>query len=285
MHRVTDRLRDAYVRLLARTLDDIPEHVAIIQDGNRRYARRHDLDTTAGHSAGAETARDVLQWGRDLGITETTLYAFSTENFERPPEERAALFDLIAEQLYELVDDERIHDDRVRVRAIGDVERLPERVREAIAAVEGATETYGQYVLNVALAYGGRDVLLSAAQRIAKRAAEGDLDPSNIDPDKVAAELYDRPFRDVDLLIRSGGECRTSNFLPWHAVGAEAPMAVVASYWPEFSQLDFLRALGVYDKYSDAKADGQPRGGLRSRIRQPSEVVSGLRSVLHSFRR
>jgi tritrans,polycis-undecaprenyl-diphosphate synthase [geranylgeranyl-diphosphate specific] len=139
--------------------------------------------------------------------------------------------------------------------------------------------------LNVALAYGGRDVLLSAARRIARQAAEGELDPSSVDPEVVAAELYDRPFADVDLLVRSGGECRTSNFLPWYAVGAEAPMAVVDSYWPEFSRLDFLRALRGYDKYGGAKADRQPRSGSKSRIRQLSELVSGLRSVLYSFRR
>jgi len=284
MNNVTDRLRDAYVRLFARTLEEIPNHVAIIQDGNRRYARRHDLDTTAGHSAGAETAREVLQWGRDLGITETTLYAFSTENFERPPEEREALFDLIAEQLYELVADERIHDDCVRIRAIGDIERLPERVQAAIAAVEGATEAYGQYVLNVALAYGGRDVLLSAAQEVAKQATTGETDPSSVDPETVAAALYDRPFRDVDLLIRSGGEYRTSNFLPWYAVGAEAPMAVVDSYWPEFSRLDFLRALRVYDNHSGSSGEERDQGEVKLEIQRLTDLISGVRSVFHSFR-
>ena len=137
---ITSRIRGAYARALEHGLADVPDHVAIIQDGNRRYARERGLDTESGHTAGAETAKQVLQWGRELGITETTLYAFSTENFERPPEERAALFDLIAEELYSLADDDRIHADRVRVRAIGDTERLPERVQTAIDTVESATE-------------------------------------------------------------------------------------------------------------------------------------------------
>ena len=281
---VTAWARDVYARAIERGLDHVPGHVAIIQDGNRRYARERGVDTDSGHTAGAETARNVLQWGRDLGITETTLYAFSTENFERPPEERAALFDLIAEELRALADDDRIHADGVKVRAIGHTDRLPERVQAAIETVESATDRYDQYVLNVALAYGGREILRSAAERIAEEAASGALDPETIDRETVAERLYDCSFRDVDLLIRSGGECRTSNFLPWHAVGAEAPFVVVDSYWPAFSRLDLLRALTAYDTYRATQQGRQEekRLSLPSRSRQLSRIA---RSAMYSFRR
>ncbi|MFW5917793.1 MAG: polyprenyl diphosphate synthase [Halorubrum sp.] len=245
-----DRLRGlverAYRRHLRREIEDVPAHVAIIQDGNRRYARERGADAPEGHRAGADTTERVLDWCADLGIDELTLYAFSTENFERPDEELEPLFDLLEDKLREFADADRVHDQGVRVRAIGDVDRLPERVRAAVDYAERRTADNDRFTLNVALAYGGRTELLDAARAIASDVADGTLDPADVDVETVERRIYDRPVRDVDLIVRTGGDERTSNFLPWHANGNEAAVYFCAPYWPEFSQGEFLRAIRTY---------------------------------------
>jgi len=237
----------AYERLLRREADGGPSHVAIIQDGNRRYARKQGSDPSEGHSAGAETTQQVLEWCQDLGVEELTLYAFSTENFERPPEEREHLYDLFCEKLSEIAGHDRIHENEVAIRAIGDIDRLPERVQEAVADAEAKTAGYEEFKLNVALAYGGRNELLRAARDVLGDVQAGDLDPAAIDESVVDRRLYDREVRDVDLIIRTGGDERTSNFLPWHANGNEAAVYFCAPYWPEFSKADFLRGIRTYE--------------------------------------
>ncbi len=242
------RADGVYERLLEREIGRVPDHVAVIQDGNRRYAREQGRDSDDGHRAGARTTESLLRWCRDLGVEELTLYAFSTENFERPPEERAALFDLIAGKLREFADSEDVHEGEVAIRVLGDIERLPERVREAVAYARRRTRSYDRFRLNVALAYGGRDQLLRAARDVARAVDAGDLDPAAIDVETVEDRLYDRPVRDVDLIVRTGGDERTSNFLPWHANGNEAAVFFCAPYWPEFSRADFLRAVRTYER-------------------------------------
>jgi len=241
-----------YQRLLERELSGAPEHVAVIQDGNRRYARRQGAEKTEGHREGAQTTEAVLNWCQDLGVEELTLYAFSTENFDRPPEEREALFDLIESKLREFADADRVHDNRVRIRAIGEIDRLPERVRDAVAYAENRTRGYDGYYLNVALAYGGRAELLGAAREIAREVDRGDLDPADVDAVTVERRLYEGPTRDVDLIIRTGGDERTSNFLPWHANGNEAAVYFCTPYWPEFSRPDFLRAIRTYESRQES---------------------------------
>ena len=235
-----------YLRLLRREIDAVPTHVAIIQDGNRRYARDQGADAPDGHRAGADTTERVLDWCADLGIAELTLYAFSTENFDRPDEELEPLFDLLESKLFEFADADRVHDQGVRIRAIGDIPRLPSRVQEAVAYAERRTADNDRFRLNVALAYGGRNELLSAARGIARDVDRGDIAPDDVDVDAVERRLYDRPVRDVDLIVRTGGDERTSNFLPWHANGNEAAVYFCAPYWPEFSKADFLRAIRTY---------------------------------------
>jgi tritrans,polycis-undecaprenyl-diphosphate synthase [geranylgeranyl-diphosphate specific] len=244
---VRDQVRQAYVRHLDRTIDDGPAHVAIIQDGNRRYARQNGSDAPDGHRAGAETTEQVLNWCHELCIEELTIYAFSTENFSRPPEEREPLFDLIESKLYELADAERVHDNRMRIRAVGQLELLPERLREAVAYAERRTREYDEFNLNVALAYGGRAELLTAARDVLREVANGTLSATDVDVDAIDARLSGQPVRDVDLIIRTGGDERTSNFLPWHANGNEAAVFFCAPYWPEFSKVDFLRAIRTYE--------------------------------------
>jgi tritrans,polycis-undecaprenyl-diphosphate synthase [geranylgeranyl-diphosphate specific] len=236
-----------YERVLRAELSETPSHVAVIMDGNRRYARERDRDETEGHEEGAETTEAVLDWCDELGIDEVTLYTFSTENFERPPEERAALFDLVTRKLREFADSDRVHDSEVRIRAIGDIERLPERLQEAVAYADERTAGYDRLHLNVALAYGGRTELLSATREVARRVADGDLDPAAVDDETVSAALYDGPTQDVDLIVRTGGAERTSNFLPWQANGNEAAVYFCAPYWPEFRKIDFLRSIRTYE--------------------------------------
>jgi len=246
------RVRQAYVRHLDRTIGEGPTHVAIIQDGNRRYARQQGSDAPDGHRAGAETTEQVLNWCHELGIEELTIYAFSTENFSRPPEEREPLFDLIESKLYELADAERVHDNEMRIRAVGEVELLPDRLREAIDYAEERTREYDSFNLNVALAYGGRAELLNAARDVLREVAAGDLSAAEVGVDAIDERLSGHPVRDVDLIIRTGGDERTSNFLPWHANGNEAAVFFCAPYWPEFSKPDFLRAIRTYESREES---------------------------------
>ena len=235
-----------YARSIERDITDPPTHVAIIQDGNRRYARTAGRPIPEGHRAGARTTERVLEWCRDVGIEELTVYAFSTENFNRPPGELDPLFDLLVEKLHEFADSEEIHEEGVRINAIGELDTLPDRVRQAIDYAEERTAGYDQFRLNVALAYGGRAELLTAARDVTRAVADGDLDPDDIDATVVDRHLYDATVRDVDLILRTGGDERTSNFLPWHANGNEAAVYFCTPYWPEFSKRDFLRAIRTY---------------------------------------
>jgi tritrans,polycis-undecaprenyl-diphosphate synthase [geranylgeranyl-diphosphate specific] len=286
---VRRQARRAYVRHLDRTIDDGPTHVAIIQDGNRRYARNQGSDAPDGHRAGAETTEQVLEWCRDLGIEELTVYAFSTENFSRPPEEREPLFDLIESKLYELADADRVHDEEMRIRAVGQTDRLPERVREAIAYAERRTRGYDSFHLNVALAYGGRAELLNAARDVLRAVADGDLAAGDVDVAAIDDHLSGQPVRDVDLIIRTGGDERTSNFLPWHANGNEAAVFFCAPYWPEFSKTDFLRAIRTYESREESwrntrteRAVALVRAVAETELAEARTVAGRLREQLSS---
>ncbi len=244
--RVRQIIRGTYERLLESELSDPPAHVAVIQDGNRRYASKRGGEPTDGHRAGAETTEQLLEWSDELGIEEVTLYAFSTENFARPDGEREELFDLISKKLREFADADRVHRSGVHIRALGDIDRLPERVTEAVDYAESRTADYDSLYLNVALAYGGRAELLGAARDVARRVAAGDIEPGDVAVSTIESELYDGPTRDVDLIIRTGGDKRTSNFLPWQANGNEAAVYFCTPYWPEFRRIDFLRGIRTY---------------------------------------
>ncbi|MFB6309737.1 MAG: polyprenyl diphosphate synthase [Salinirussus sp.] len=274
----------AYERLLHYEIDETPSHVAVIQDGNRRYASRHGEDPSDGHRAGAETTEALIEWCDELDIRELTLYAFSTENFDRPASEREALFDLIERKLREFADHERVHESEVRIRAIGELADLPERVRDAARYVDERTREYDQFHLNVALAYGGRRELLAAAQRVAESVEAGNRDPADVDVNTVEDALYDGPTRDVDLIVRTGGDERTSNFLPWQANGNEAAVYFCTPYWPEFRKIDFLRGIRTYEH--------RQATWRRSRARRALTLVRALgggeldeaRAILSRFR-
>jgi tritrans,polycis-undecaprenyl-diphosphate synthase [geranylgeranyl-diphosphate specific] len=284
IERVGRRIAPLYERLLDRELSGAPTHVAVIQDGNRRYARTNGEETTDGHRAGAETTERMLEWCADLGVEELTLYAFSTENFERPPEEREALFDLIEGKLREFADRDEVHDREVRIRAIGETWRLPDRVTEAIEYAESRTADYDRFTLNVALAYGGRAELLSAARDVASAVERDELAPEDIDVATVEERLYRGPARDVDLIIRTGGDERTSNFLPWHANGNEAAVFFCSPYWPEFRRIDLLRAVRTYESRQASWRQSRAERAL-ALVRTLSDVeLREARAVLERFR-
>ena len=281
---VTERCKRAYERLLMREIDGAPRHVAVIQDGNRRYAAAQGARKHEGHHEGAKTTEALLDWCEEFGVEECTVYAFSTENFDRPPEEREALFDLIEAKLREFADADRVHDGEVRIRAIGETEQLPERLREAIRYAEGKTRGYDRLRLNVALAYGGRAELLGATRDIAREVARGDLDPREIDAETVDERLYDGPAQDVDLIIRTGGDERTSNFLPWHANGNEAAVFFCTPYWPEFRKIDFLRAIRTYESREESWRRTRARRALALVRALGSAELDEAKGIVNRFR-
>ncbi|WP_440770733.1 polyprenyl diphosphate synthase [Natronorubrum sp. DTA28] len=278
------RVDAVYEEVLSREISGAPTHVAVIQDGNRRYARRKGGDATDGHREGAQTTERVLEWCQDIGVEELTLYAFSTENFDRPDEENQALFDLLCEKLREFADAERVHENEVRIRVIGEVERLPERVRDVVGYAERRTRGYDRFVLNIALAYGGRSQLLEAAQGVAADVETGTLEPDAIDVETIEDRLYDQPVRDVDLIIRTGGDERTSNFLPWHANGNEAAVFFCTPYWPEFSKTDFLRGIRTYEHREESWRRTRARRAmaLLGAVSDPELVEA--KSIVERFR-
>jgi tritrans,polycis-undecaprenyl-diphosphate synthase [geranylgeranyl-diphosphate specific] len=247
--RARSGLEGIYERILGWQIRHIPLHIAIIQDGNRRFARSLGLEAGEGHRAGADTTEKVLDWAHEMGVKYITLYSFSTENFRRDSAEVEGLFSLFKEKFAEILSDERIHSRRVRVRVFGDRTLLPPDLLERVEAAEAATRGYGNHFLNIALAYGGRNEIVHAARSILREVREGSIAPAEIDPALVEHHLSDGKYLPpVDLIIRTGNERRTSNFLPWLANGKESAVYFCAPHWPAFRKIDFFRALRLYDQ-------------------------------------
>jgi tritrans,polycis-undecaprenyl-diphosphate synthase [geranylgeranyl-diphosphate specific] len=244
-----------YEWVLRMQCSHVPNHIAIIQDGNRRYAKKAGLDTASGHRAGADRTEEMLDWAHDIGIRHITLYSFSTENFSRDREEVSHLFALFKEKFTSVLSDTRVHKYRIRVQMMGDRTRLPDDLRDAVDAAEEATKDYSGFYLNIALAYGGRNEILLAAKEILSEVRENHADPATIDVQMVEEHLHGgRGIPPVDLIIRTGNDCRTSNFLPWLANGHECAVYFCAPYWPLFRKIDLLRAIRIYDQRVSARA-------------------------------
>ena len=224
----------------------IPKHIAIIMDGNRRCAKEQGLEPREGHMAGKEKIKDVLDWCMKLGVKNLTVYAFSTENFNREPDEVDFLMDLIAQSLKELADDQRIHNNKVRLRVIGERDLIPEEMMDAISYAEGRTESYGDYCFSMAIAYGGRQEIVNAVKDVASRVKSGELDVQDIDENLLSNCMYTFEVPDPDLVLRTSGEFRLSNFLLWQLAYSELYFTDV--YWPSFRYIDFLRAIRSYQQ-------------------------------------
>jgi tritrans,polycis-undecaprenyl-diphosphate synthase [geranylgeranyl-diphosphate specific] len=248
-------IEPVYEWILERQIRYTPTHVAIIQDGNRRYASSQGLLREEGHRHGADRTEEVLEWTRSLGISHVTLYSFSTENFARDSQEVQALFDLFKDRFTRILNDPRIHRHRIRVRMIGDRSLLPDDLRKVIERAEDATAGYHDYFLNIAIAYGGRNEIVQAARAILRDIREGKYNPDDISRELVEQHICaDHNLPPVDLVIRTGNEYRTSNFLPWLANGHESAVCFCAPYWPIFRKIDFLRALRIYSQRQEGLA-------------------------------
>ena len=225
-----------------------PEHIAIILDGNRRWALDHSLHPWIGHSYGANIVDDVLKWLLDMGVKTVTLYAFSTENFLRPSGEVDEIMRVIEEKLGETLKNEDIHKHKVRVKVIGRVNLLSEELKSMIENVEEATKNYDNHFLNLAIAYGGRAEIVDATKEIAQNVKEGNLALEDINENLFEKYLYTAylPKQDPDLIIRTSGEERLSGFLLYQSAYSE--LCFLDVYWPEFRRIDILRAIRTYQK-------------------------------------
>jgi tritrans,polycis-undecaprenyl-diphosphate synthase [geranylgeranyl-diphosphate specific] len=225
-----------------------PEHIAIILDGNRRWASEKSLDPWLGHSFGARKIEQLLEWCLNLNVTSVTLYAFSTENFQRVKKEVEEIMRIAEEELRKILTDERIHKNKVRVKFIGRLGLLPKSLQQLVWEVEQATKSYDQHFLNVALAYGGRAEIVDAARNIAREVETGELKLDAIDEQVFEKYLYTAylPKQDPDLIIRTSGEERLSGFLLWQSAYSE--LCFLDVYWPEFRRIDLLRAMRTYQQ-------------------------------------
>lgn len=223
-----------------------PEHIAIILDGNRRWANKQDVNPFLGHKQGADTVEQLLDWLQMLNVKFVTLYTFSTENFGRPSEEVEEIMLIAEEKFRKLLTDERIHRNKVHVKVIGRVRLLPESLRKLIADVEKSTEKYENQFLNFAFAYGGRAEIVDAAKTIAKKVKDNELTIEEIDEDTFEKYLYTAhmPKQDPDMIIRTSGEERLSGFLIWQSAYSE--LLFLDVYWPDFRLIDLLRAIRTF---------------------------------------
>jgi len=225
--------------------EDLPRHVSIIMDGNRRFAWSLSLGTEIGHRQGKEKLREVMDWVLELGIPYLTVYALSTENLSsRDSDELEALFDLYEAGLDEIAQDERIHSKGVKVRVVGRTEDLPDRVNRAIRNAQEMTSQYSNFTFTVCLAYGGREEIVDAVKGIAADHASGKLSMEGIDTSEISNRLYDAEIPDPDLVIRTSGEERVSNFLLWQIAYSELYFTDV--HWPSFSKSDLYDAIETY---------------------------------------
>lgn len=226
----------------------MPDHIAIILDGNRRWASERSLNFWMGHQHGAERVTQLLDWCLDLGVKCITLYSFSIENFMRTPREVEGIFNIAEEKLKEILTDERIHKNKVRVKVIGRVGLLPKRLQESIREAEAATQSYDSQFLTVALAYGGRAEIVDATKKIAEKVKLGELPVEKIDEEMFERFLYTAHMAkpDPDLIVRTSGEERLSGFLLWQSAYSE--LCFLDVYWPDFRRIDLLRAVRTYQQ-------------------------------------
>ena len=220
----------------------LPRHIAIIMDGNGRWAKRRGLPRTAGHAAGAETFRTIATYCKDIGLDYLTVYAFSSENWKRPEEEVGAIMGLLKKYLLEAIG--QMERDRVKMEFFGDLSPLTPELRELCQRTREISRHYEGCQVNICLNYGGRDELVRAAQAFARDCIDGKADPNHLNADQLSGYLYSRDVPDPELIIRTSGELRLSNFLLWQAAYSEFYITDVL--WPDFSKEELHRAIAAY---------------------------------------
>lgn len=224
----------------------LPRHVAIIMDGNGRWAKARGLPRKAGHAAGAETFRTIATYCKDIGLEYLTVYAFSTENWKRPADEVTAIMGLLKKYLLEAI--EKMERDRVKMKFFGDLSVLDEQLRQLCLQTEEISKKYEGCQVNICLNYGGRDEIVRAARAFAADCAAGRADPAKLTEEDFSGYLFSAGVPDPDLVIRPSGELRLSNFLPWQSAYAEFYFTDVL--WPNFSKAELCRALAAYQHRS-----------------------------------
>ncbi|NHI93690.1 MAG: di-trans,poly-cis-decaprenylcistransferase [Candidatus Lokiarchaeota archaeon] len=237
-----------YKKKLWRQIRDKPKphHVGIILDGNRRFASEHGNEPWVGHVIGAQKVEEVLAFSFECGIRGVTLYAFSTENFNRSETEVQKIMEIAIKKFTEILKNPMIHKYRVRVKAIGKTELLPEQVQKVIKDAEEVTKNYEDYFLNIAIGYGGRIEIIDAVKEISKKVKNGELDINDITEEEIEKNLYTSGLPDPDVIIRTSGEERLSGFLLWQSAYSE--LIFLDVYWPAIRKIDFWRAIRTYQQ-------------------------------------
>ena len=220
----------------------VPKRIAIVLDGNRRYAKKLGLRPWKGHEFGVKKLEQLLEWCRDLGVKELTLYSFSTENFRRAKKEKDFLFNIFKREFSNMRYKESIFKNKVRVNVIGRIWMFPRQIRESMEEIMEKTRKHDKFIVNFAMAYGGRQEIVDAFKKIIKNSKK--LKPSQINENLIASNLYLKG--EPDLVIRPSGEIRTSNFLTWQSVYSE--WIFINKLWPEFTKRDLIKCIEEYNK-------------------------------------
>ncbi len=224
--------------------ENMPKHIAIIMDGNRRWARQKGLDPKLGHKEGAKTLEKIVRYANKIGLGYITVYAFSTENWKRTEDEVGALMLLLQNYLDDY--SKRADTENIKVKVLGDISALPEGMQKSINKCMERTKNNTGVTFNIALNYGGRDEIVKAVRKISKQVKEGKINIEDINEQLISDNLYTAGEPDPDLLIRTSGELRTSNFLPWQIVYSE--FVFIEKNWPDFDEKDLDEAIEVYQK-------------------------------------
>ena len=220
----------------------VPEHVAIIMDGNGRWATKKGLPRSFGHKQGVNVLKEIIKVSKNLGCKVLTVYAFSTENWTRPTEEVNFLINLFREVLKNEINN--IHEESIKIKFIGDLTPFPENLKKIISSSESLTKNNNDFLFNVCVNYGGRQEIVKVAKELALKSSSGEIKPSEIDEELFSSELLSRGINDPELLIRTSGEKRLSNFLLWQLAYSEIYISDVL--WPEFNEYEFLKAIIDY---------------------------------------
>ena len=225
-------------------ITNIPQHIAIIMDGNRRWAREKGIETKEGHKAGAENLENIAKYCNEIGIKYLTVYAFSTENWKRSKEEVSALMILLKSYLKKF--SKSANKENIKIKILGNIDVLEDGLKKSINETVEKTKNNTGLTLNIAFNYGGRDEITNAMKKIAKKVINNEIKIEDINEDLIARNLYTENQPDPDLLIRPGGELRTSNFLPWQLVYTE--FYFTDKYWPDFDKDELMKAIQTFNK-------------------------------------
>lgn len=237
-----------YQRYLEKEISkkEIPKHIGIILDGNRRWAAKKKYSIQIGHQKGAENTEMILEWCHDIGIKVITLYVLSTENLERQDKQLEDLLEVVEDKLRDLLNDERIHRYKINVKSLGRISLLNEKIRTILEKLEETTKEYSDHFLNIAIAYGGRTEILDSIRLIVKKVKDDTLKVDEINLKTIEDHLYTSHLQnpEPDMIIRTSGEERLSGFLLWQ--GAYSELVFLDVYWPDFRKIDLMRAIRTY---------------------------------------